>query len=91
MPASIVNSGSREIRDAIANHADLIDDGIEGAADDVTLENVDGVVSVKDGGVDTDQLADEAVTLAKLATAVQGIIDDYETRIAALEAEVFPE
>jgi hypothetical protein len=91
MPASTVNSGSREIRDAIANHADLIDDGIEGAADDVTLENVDGVVSVKDGGIDSAQIAAGAIDEAHLSAAVAAILADYETRIAALEAEVFPE
>ena len=36
--------------------------------DNVTLQNVGGQVSVKDGGVDTTQLADGAVPTIKLDT-----------------------
>lgn len=35
--------------------------------------------------IDTDQLADGAVTEAKLGPNVAGILADFETRIAALE------
>lgn len=97
MPASTVNQGaSTAVREALNNHAELIDDGVEGAADDVTLENVEGVVSIKAGGVGATQLAANAVTTAKildgnvteakLSAALQTMLADFESRIAALEA-----
>ncbi len=39
---------------------------ITSSADDVTIEDADGVLQVKDDGIDTDQLADDAVTTDKI-------------------------
>jgi hypothetical protein len=43
-------------------------------------------VNIKDNAVTTAKVADGTVTLEKLAEEVKTIINDYETRITALEA-----
>lgn len=59
-------------------------DALEGALDDVTLENDGGTVQVKDGGIDTDQLAADAVTGDKIADDAIGS-EHIEQLSAALD------
>jgi hypothetical protein len=68
--ATCPNLGAVELGTVIQ---DLQVGGVAAHVDDVTLEvNISDEVQIKDGGVDTAQLAAEAVTKAKVAADVAG-------------------
>jgi hypothetical protein len=71
MPATRLTSGSKEMQEVSADHADLIDDlgtmlADETQADETTLTITDGTISVKSGGIAATQLATNAVTAVKI-------------------------
>src|SRR5690606_10732941 len=72
--AEMIDAYTKSETDALlldkANVSDLAD-YIKAAVDDATLEIDTEILKVKDGGIDTAQLADEAVTEAKLSLDVQ--------------------
>jgi hypothetical protein len=64
----------------------LVAEAVGDNVDDVTLEVDEGTVQVKDGGIDSPQIAAGAIDEAHLSAAVAAILADFESRIAALEA-----
>jgi hypothetical protein len=60
-----LTTGSKELREAIENLETVLEDGTQ--ADDVTLEIVEGVMNVKDDGIDSDQIAAGAIDLAHMS------------------------
>lgn len=61
---------------------------IEVNVDSTSLTITNGVVMVASGGVDTPQLANEAVTVLKLSPGLQTELSNHENRIVTLESEV---